>query len=109
LYLNGSAGTSHGWYIRGSNVKDTMMRFCECATCSYGVWIESTGGGDTMDITLVDNIHDGWYKEGIHIDNLGDGGMVSIVNGWISPGSASAEKCIYATNSWYLSLSMFYI
>lgn len=98
LYLNGSAGTSHGWYIRGSNTKDVMMRFCESATCSYGAWIESTGGGDHMDIQLVDNIHDGWYREGIRIDYLGDAGMVSIVNGWLSPGSSSAEKCIYARN-----------
>ena len=104
----GFPGTSYGYFLIGNDLRDQFWNNIETAQCSYGCTITGNYSSD-FDIHLLNPILDGCEQGGLTISNLGDEGVVSVVDGWIAPAAGTTNSnqlpLVLITNSCGVSLS----
>lgn len=94
-----TAATSIGYYLVGSDLRDTFFDRCEATSCTYGWWITTSGSDFHWDVQITRPIVDAYKTHGIFIQNATGPGCISIHGGYFVGSGANPGACIFASNS----------
>ena len=94
-----TAVTSVGYYLVGSDLRDTFFDRCEATNTTYGWWISTTGSDYHWDVQISRPIIDAFKTNGIFIQNATGPSCISIHGGYFVGKDGSAGACIEAINS----------
>jgi hypothetical protein len=95
VYPGFSGVTSYGFIAKGASINDLMLRGFESSFQTYGMYIQYTGTGQSVqagDIHIIDAINDTDYAAGIYLTGLlaASGGNVEVKGGWDSSANSGA-------------------
>jgi len=100
-----TAVTSAGYYLVGSDLRDTFFDRCEATNTTYGWWIATSGSDYHWDVQISRPIIDAFKTNGILIAGATGPGCISIHGGYFVGKDGSAGACIAASNSNGISIT----
>lgn len=96
--------TSVGYYLVGSDIRDTFFDACEVSSCTYGFWIAASGTDFNWNVQIRKPVIDGFKVYGIFVDGADGPGCISINGGYLV-GRPNASAAIFGQNSSGISVT----
>ena len=93
-----SAVTSFGYWLVGSDIRDTFFDNCEAASVTYGYYVDSGTADFNWNVHIRNAIVDAFKGNGIYILNTSGPGCITIDGGYFV-GVTGASAAIYANNA----------
>lgn len=94
-----STATSIGYFLRGSDLRDTFFERCEATGTTYGWHILAASSDFNWDVQINRPIVDAFRTHGIFIENAGGPGCITINGGYFVGTGDNPSACIWANNS----------
>jgi parallel beta-helix repeat protein len=93
-----SAVTSFGYWLVGSDIRDTFFDNCEAASVTYGYYVDSSTTDFNWNVHIRNAVIDAFKGNGIYILNVSGPGCITIDGGYFV-GVTGASAAIYANNA----------